>query len=118
MSVLWGVKSIANLSRYNAQRDKSLGCCRQRARSVGRSYVVNSTTRAQKLTAPSAISHDLPVTLGTTLLSLVRSRVVHSTSGAAARSSIPLHRNFSFYPNNQTNPFLELLTNTIPKCNA
>ena len=39
-------------------------------------HFVNSTTRAQKPTAPSAISHDMPMTLETTLLSLVRSRVV------------------------------------------
>ena len=32
--------------------------------------------KAQQLTAPSAVSHDLPMTLGKTMLSLVRSRVV------------------------------------------
>ena len=72
-SVPWGVKSITNSSRYelcNAQRDKSLSYCPQRARSVGRLGAVtllNSTKRARKLTAPSASSHDLPMALGTTL---------------------------------------------------
>ena len=55
VSVPWGVKAITNLSRHNAQRDKSLSYCRQRAHSVCRlvsafgrpprcSHFVNSTT--------------------------------------------------------------------------
>ena len=77
-SVPWGVKSITNSSRYNAQRDKNLHP--PSASSFGRpprcGHFVNSTTRAQKFSAPSATGHYLPMTLGTTLLSLVRSRVV------------------------------------------
>ena len=79
VSVPWGVKSVINSSRYNAQRDKSLRYCRQRARSVGRLGAVILSTRrreTQKLTAPSASSDDLSMALGKTLLSFVRSRVV------------------------------------------
>ena len=49
VSVPWGVKSITNSSRYNAQRDKSLSCCRQRARSVGRLGAVTLSTRRREL---------------------------------------------------------------------
>ena len=76
VSVFSGVKFITNSSRYNAQCDENLSCCPQSAHSVGRLGAVtfvNSTKRAQQFTAPSAISHDLPMTLGTTLPSLVRS---------------------------------------------
>ena len=45
-------------------------------RTPRRGRFVNSTERAQKLIAPSAISHDLPMAVGTTLLSLVRSLAV------------------------------------------
>ena len=82
VSVFWEVKFIANSLRYNAQHDNKISAtyCHQRGRSFGRlawcGHFVNSTKRAQQLTAPSAVSHDLPMTLGTTLPSLVRSRAV------------------------------------------
>ena len=49
VSVPWGVKSITNSSRYNAQRDKSLSCRRQQARSVGRLSAVNLSYRRREL---------------------------------------------------------------------
>ena len=82
VSAPWGVKSITNSSRYKERptRQTSQLLFMPSASSFGRSpwcgQFVNSTTRAQKLTASSAISHDLRMTLGRTLLSLVRSRMV------------------------------------------
>ena len=46
--VPWQVKSIINSSRYNAQRDKSISYCRQRARSVGRFGAVTLSTRRRE----------------------------------------------------------------------
>ena len=90
VSVPWGMKLFTNASHYNAQRDKSLSYCRPRARSVGRLGAVtlsNSTTRAQKLIAPSAISHDND--LGN---ELVQSRALASGDTArAVRLPRPLH---------------------------
>ena len=48
VSVPWGVTSICNSSRYNAQRDKGLSHCRQRARSVGRLGAVALSTRRRE----------------------------------------------------------------------
>ena len=49
VSVPSGEKSITNSSRYNAQRNKSLSYCRQRARSVGHLSAVTLSTRQQEL---------------------------------------------------------------------
>ena len=49
VSVARGVKSTTNSSRYNAQRDKSLSYCRQRARSGGRLGAVTLSTRRREL---------------------------------------------------------------------
>ena len=77
VSLPWGVKFTTNSSRYNAQRDKSLSYRRQGARSVGRLGAVTLSTRRRELRSsqnvPSAINHDLSMTLRPTLLSLVRS---------------------------------------------
>ena len=59
VSVPWGVKSITNSSRYNAQRDTNRSYCRQRARSVGRLGAVtfvNSTTRSSPRLLRSAMT--------------------------------------------------------------
>ena len=82
VSVPWGVKSITNSSRNNAQRlpKATKSQLLPSPSSVGRpprcGHLVNSATRAQKAIAPSAFGHDLRVTLGTTPVSSVRSRVV------------------------------------------
>ena len=59
VSVPWIIKPVTNLSRYNAQREKTLSLCRHRACSIGRPGAGNWSTRAQKATAPSAFSHDV-----------------------------------------------------------
>ena len=61
VSVPWGVKSVTNSSRYNTQRDKvsATAAVSELLRSAASvRHFVNSTTRAQKLTTPSAINHD------------------------------------------------------------
>ena len=97
VSVPWGVKSITTTRHASTPNvTKVLATAVPGASSFGRPprccHLVNSTTRAQKLTAPSAISHDLPTTLRMTLLSLVRSRVV---AAWAVRLPDPLHPFYS-----------------------
>ena len=67
VSVPSEMKSITMSSRYHAQRDKIFSYCPHRADLVGvlvAITLVKSMKRAKKSTAPSAISHDLPITLG------------------------------------------------------
>ena len=79
----WGVMSITNSSRYNAQRDKSLSCIIMllSVSLLGRpprcGHLVNSTKELRNsLRLLRRVMSSLGMTLGTALLSLVRSRVV------------------------------------------
>ena len=103
VSVPWGVKSVTNSSHYNASAATSQLFSPSQS-SVGRSprcgHLANSAPRAQKAVAPSAIGQDLRRTLGTTLVSLVRTRVVAELE----RCSCPIL--YSLVPN-----FLKILKN-------
>ena len=94
----WGVKPVTNVAPQRPTRQKSqlLPSARWVGRPTPCGHFVNLTKRAKKLTAPSATSHNLRMTLEKPSSVLSARKWWHSSSGAATRSSTPFYLSFCF----------------------
>ena len=129
--VPWGAKSITNSLRYNAQHDKvsaiALTGLSRSATSVRSPCELGR--ESPEAIAPSALGHHLRIPLGTTLVSLVRSRVVAELErwgcpilyslvpkipGKSQKVQDVVFRgwNFSAFPENKIGKELKLLKDT------